>query len=355
MSEAPAAANGAVATPAPPAIEASGLAKRYRPDLTFPRLLNAPLRGLFALAVRLLRLAKPRPPELDDLSFSVPPGAVVGFLGPNGAGKTTTMKIVANLLAADRGAAFVHGHPVTSEYDRALRRLGCMIGEPHLYPYLTGRQNLRLAAFFHPGVDDDRIDAVLDLVGMREEADKKFGDCSTGMKKRLALAFALAHRPDVLVLDEPSSGLDPRGRAELRDLVLRVSRAEGVTVFISSHELVELDRVCDRLVIIERGRRVAEGSVEELRGRFAEGEAHAAVRVVCTPDPATASFLAGLEFVREAKPTPDGYRLVARRDALGRLAPAFVGAGIELRGFIEEAGSIEDIYLKATGPEGGAR
>ncbi len=195
---------------------------------------------------------------VQDLDLSVRAGEVYGFLGPNGAGKTTTLRMLLGLVRPTSGRVLLHGRPPGD-----LSGVGALIEGPAFYPYLSGRDNLRVLARY-AGVDDRRIDVVLDLVDLADRAKHKFATYSLGMKQRLGVAAALLKDPQLLILDEPTNGLDPAGMADMRTLIRRLGAA-GSTVLISSHLLGEVEQICDRVGIIARGALVAENTVAELR------------------------------------------------------------------------------------------
>lgn len=232
---------------------------------------------------------------VEDVSLSVPRGQIYGFLGPNGAGKTTTIGMALGLLHATGGTVEIFGEPVTPAHNGVLRRVGALVGTPALVPYLSARRNLELVARLHPGLPRTRVDEVLALVGLAEAANRAAGGFSTGMKQRLGLAIALLHKPELLILDEPTNGMDPAGMREIRTL-LRSLVADGTTVFLSSHLLHEVEQICDLVAVLNKGRVVAQGSVDSLRG----GESVVTVRV---PAPAEAArVLAGLPGVTRVQP-----------------------------------------------------
>lgn len=203
---------------------------------------------------------------VDDVSLNANQGEVYGFLGPNGAGKTTTIGMLLGLIHPTAGSIRLFGQPVAPNDTRMLKRVGALVGAtPALLPYLTARQNLAVTAKLYPHIKPQRIDDLLTLVGLTDAADRKAGQFSTGMKQRLALANALYHSPDLLILDEPTNGMDPAGMREMRQL-LRTLADQGVTVFISSHLLHEVEQICDRVAVLSRGRVVAQGTVAELMG-----------------------------------------------------------------------------------------
>ncbi|MFD5830170.1 ABC transporter ATP-binding protein [Lentzea sp. NPDC060358] len=199
---------------------------------------------------------------VDEVSLSVRRGEVYGFLGPNGAGKTTTIRMLLGLVKPTSGSARVLGEaPGTPQ---ALLKVGSLIEGPGFYPYLSGRDNLRVHAA-RRGVDAKQVEAALGQVDLAGAAGEKFRRYSLGMKQRLGVAAALLGRPELLVLDEPTNGLDPAGMADMRDLV-RALAARGQTVLLSSHLLGEVEEICDRVGVIAHGKLVAESTVEELRG-----------------------------------------------------------------------------------------
>jgi ABC-2 type transport system ATP-binding protein len=201
---------------------------------------------------------------VDRLNLSVCKGDVFGFLGPNGAGKTTTIRMMVGLIYPTSGYAEILGHRVPDERTEALRHVGGFVEIPAFYPNMSARRNLRLLGGLSAALTGERIDEVLEIVGLRERADSKVGDYSHGMKQRLGIAHALLHDPEVVLLDEPTSGLDPQGMKDVRELVRELGR-RGTTVFLSSHLLHEIEQVCNRAAIINKGRVVIEGPVAELR------------------------------------------------------------------------------------------
>jgi ABC-type multidrug transport system ATPase subunit len=207
---------------------------------------------------------------VDNLNLEVRRGEIFGFLGPNGAGKTTTIRMALGLIAPSAGNVEILGHDVATHRAHILPRVGALVETPALYLYMSGRNNLRAVGSVLGGVPDERIDAVLELVGLRARQKDRVRTYSLGMKQRLGVAIALLQDPDILILDEPANGLDPAGIVEMRDLMHRLA-AEGKTVFISSHMLSEVQQICTRVAIINLGRLISESSIEELisgRGEF---------------------------------------------------------------------------------------
>ncbi len=201
---------------------------------------------------------------IHDLSFDLYSGEILGFLGPNGAGKTTTIKMIMGFLSVDSGDIFILGKNHAEEYEEAMSNIGGIVENPEMYGNLSGRLNLEMYRRLHPNIPKERIDEVLRLVKMEKRADEKVKRFSLGMKQRMCIAQALLHHPKILILDEPTNGLDPSGIHELRDLLMHLSHNNGVAVLISSHQLAEVQKICDRAIIIDKGRLVDNQPVNQL-------------------------------------------------------------------------------------------
>ncbi|HPT20642.1 MAG TPA: ABC transporter ATP-binding protein [Bacteroidales bacterium] len=200
---------------------------------------------------------------LKDVNLSVPKGSIYGFLGPNGAGKTTLIRIMLNLFSAGSNKVFLFGKDVTLNRVEVLERLGRFVEQPSLYSQLTGAENLRISQIYY-GVDRSRIDEVLELVGMKEYANRKVKAYSLGMRQRIAIAQALINDPELLILDEPTNGLDPKGIREIRELIVSLNREHGKTIFLSSHLLTEIEKMCTHVAVIHHGRILYQGIIEKL-------------------------------------------------------------------------------------------
>jgi ABC-2 type transport system ATP-binding protein len=200
---------------------------------------------------------------VDHVGLSVRRGEIYGFLGPNGAGKTTTLRILLGLIRPDTGTATVLGHP--PGHPEGLARLGALVEAPGFYPYLSGRDNLRVVARL-AGVSDSRVDETLEEVQLAGRGRDKYGTYSLGMKQRLGVASTLLKDPDLLILDEPTNGLDPAGQRDMRALIRKLGAGDR-SVLLSSHLLGEVQQFCDRVGVISRGKLIAENTVEELRGQ----------------------------------------------------------------------------------------
>ncbi|MFJ9692863.1 ABC transporter ATP-binding protein [Kitasatospora sp. NPDC101183] len=286
---------------------------------------------------------------VDSLDLTVPRGSVFGFLGPNGSGKTTTIRMLMGLIAPTSGVAAVLGSPMPQSVATVLPRVGALIEGPALYGFLTGRDNLVRFDAADPTADPrtrrDRVEAALERVGLGAASGKKARAYSLGMKQRLGLASALLRPRELLVLDEPTNGLDPQGMREIRALVREVA-AEGTTVFLSSHLLDEIEQVCTHAAVMSRGRLLVQGTVAELAAR-AQGRL-----VVRTPDTARAAEVLGAYEVGSLVVEED--RIVGEpaglaEDGLPKLCAALVEAGVRVHGFGLERGTLEDAFVALTG------
>jgi ABC-2 type transport system ATP-binding protein len=305
-----------------------------------------------AIEIRGLRKEYSRKVALHDLTLTVYPGEVFGFLGPNGAGKTTTIKILTGLVGATAGEARIFGRPVADRLART--RVGYLPEHFRFHDWLTGAGLLD----FHGRLSDipsdkraTRIPEVLRMVGLAGRGDERVRGYSKGMQQRLGLAQAILHWPDLVLLDEPSSALDPVGRREVRDLI-RHLRSEGVTVFLNSHLLGEVEMICDRVAIVDRGRVVREGSLGEVVGGAPE--------VRLTVDRVDGELLAALGRhgeVLNAEPTEAGQTVVVLGitdlEQVPAVARAVVERGVALYGLVPSRRSLEEVFVSLVeGTEG---
>lgn len=191
---------------------------------------------------------------IDDLSFEVKAGEVYGFLGPNGAGKTTTIRMIAGLIRISSGSIKICGKDVVKDYEEAIRNVGAIVENPELYKFLTGYQNLQQVARLDKNITKEKIEETIELVGLKERIHDKVKRYSLGMRQRLGIAQSLLHDPKVLILDEPTNGLDPAGIREIRDYLRSLAKEKGLAVIVSSHLLSEMEMMCDRIAIIQQGK-----------------------------------------------------------------------------------------------------
>lgn len=297
---------------------------------------------------------------VDSVALSVPAGAVYGFLGPNGSGKTTTIRMLLGLIQPTDGEVDLLGAPMAGAGRRleiaTLRRVGALVEGPAFHPYLSGRANLhRMEAadpYADPRTSRQRVDAALDRVGLLNAARKRYRAYSLGMRQRLAIASALLMPRDLLVLDEPTNGLDPQGTREVRHLVSDLA-ADGTTVLVSSHLLSEVEQMCDHVAVMDTGRLVAQGRLEDLGAGAAP-----TVRVETTTDRSAAAIEAlvalGLTDPSVEPRTGRGGDRISVTAALGAvelagIVPVLVAADVPVLGFEVLTPSLEDVFVGLTG------
>ena len=283
---------------------------------------------------------------VDHIDLAVPPGSVYGFLGPNGSGKTTTIRMLLGLVHPTGGSFRLLGTEAADGLDSVLPRVGALVEGPAFYPFLTGRQNLARCDAADPSADlatvTARIDHALEQVGLLAAADKKFRAYSLGMKQRLGIAAGLPRPRDLMILDEPTNGLDPQGTREIRALVKQIA-AGGTTVFVSSHLLAEVEQICTHVGVMSTGKLVFQGALAELRSR---GEPQ--IAILTTDGPTAAEVLRTLGLADIS--TADGQVTAA----LGGHAPEkinaeLVGAGVPVAGLQTVRPSLEDLFVALTG------
>jgi ABC-2 type transport system ATP-binding protein len=212
---------------------------------------------------------------IENMSFKVAKGEIYGFFGPNGSGKTTLMKILTGLSKADQGKAALFGYDIEQQFELAMANVGTLIETADAYTFMSGYQNLALAARFYPSLPRKRIDEVLELVGLAAFAKEKAANYSLGMKQRLGLASALLSSPQLVILDEPTNGLDIEGMVDVRETILRLAKEQEITFFISSHLIREMELMCSRIGIVHQGKFINEISISEMKqGTYENLEAY---------------------------------------------------------------------------------
>jgi len=281
---------------------------------------------------------------VDRVSLTVWRGEIYGFLGPNGAGKTTTLRMLAGLITPTGGSASVHGDRPGSP--RALARTGALIESPGFYPYLSGRDNLRVVARY-AGVGDRRVEAVLETVDLADRGGDRYTGYSLGMKQRLGVAAALLKDPELLILDEPTNGLDPAGMRDMRALI-RDLGDRGHTVLLSSHLLGEVQQLCDRVGVISNGTLLAESTVLELRGR-------AGLLVAAEPLEQARRCLEQLVGADNVELVDGTFRLRTEPEQAGRVSRALADADVVLTELRPLERTLEEVFLEMTGTEGTER
>ena len=285
---------------------------------------------------------------IDNLTFDVPRGEIFGFLGPNGAGKTTTIRMMVGLMSITEGEILIGGKNVKSDFEAAIRNVGAIVENPEMYKFMSGYHNLVHYSRMIPGITSHRIHEVVKLVKLENRINDKVKKYSLGMRQRLGVAQALLHKPSLLILDEPTNGLDPAGIRELRDYLRFLTQEEGITVIVSSHLLSEMELMCDRVAIIQQGKLIDVRLIGDFVGKsdeqqtylFEVGSLEHAFSIV--------SELPGLGSV-EPK---DGMLVVTtERPKVPELVSLLVKADIPIYGIRALHRSLEDRFLEMTGSE----
>ncbi|SDW28249.1 ABC-2 type transport system ATP-binding protein [Marininema mesophilum] len=281
-----------------------------------------------------------------DINFAVGQGEIYGFLGPNGAGKTTTIRMLVGLIRPTQGRIQIAGYDLSKQFLQAIRHVGCIVENPELYPYLTGRENLELFARMAEGITQQRITEVVQLVELEDRIDDRVRTYSLGMRQRLGIAQALLSRPQLLILDEPTNGLDPAGIREMRQFIYRLAREESISVFISSHILHEVQLLCDRVAIIHQGRVVKTGQVHQLLA----GEPPVIWQL--SPTEKAINLLKSLPDVTNVELLEDGQlRTHLPQNKIANVNHRLNQAGIQVTSIQQKKPTLEDIFLQMT--EGG--
>jgi ABC-2 type transport system ATP-binding protein len=283
---------------------------------------------------------------IDSLTFDVPQGEIFGFLGPNGAGKTTTIRMMVGLMKISEGEVLIKGKNIKSEFSEAIRHVGAIVENPEMYKYLSGYHNLVHYARMVPGVTKERIEEVIKLVKLENRIHDKVKKYSLGMRQRLGVAQALLHNPSLLILDEPTNGLDPAGIRELRDYLRYLTRTEGITVIVSSHLLTEMELMCDRVAILQEGKLVDVKPIQELIGSS---------NFVQTYHLEVSSIEQSLKIIKKMIDTNDVHvvsdkiEVMTNRDKIPEILKALMLEDISIYSVQVVRQSLEDRFLEITG------
>ena len=284
---------------------------------------------------------------IDDLSFDVPQGEIFGFLGPNGAGKTTTIRMIVGLMSITKGQILIKGKNIKTEFEQAIRHVGAIVESPEMYKYLSGYHNLVHYARMVPGVTKERIDEVVSLVKLENRIHDKVKKYSLGMRQRLGVAQALLNRPSLLILDEPTNGLDPAGIRELRDYLRQLTRTEGITVIVSSHLLSEMELMCDRVAILQQGKLVHVMPVQH----FTQGNDQAQTYLIqAQPAEQALVTMRQMDGVQEVKLAQEGIiEVTTEREHIPDILAGLMQKHIRIYGVQMVSQSLEDRFLEMTG------
>lgn len=278
---------------------------------------------------------------LNNVSFELNEGEILGFIGPNGAGKTTTIKLILGLQSITSGMVKINGYDVQKDFVHAIERVGAIVENPDFYMYLSGRKNLELVANMYKGVTKERIDEVVKLVGLENRINDKVSKYSLGMRQRLGIAQAIINKPNLLVLDEPTNGLDPEGIKELREFLVKLSKEENMAIFISSHNLAELESFCNKICIIKNGEIIENSSIEELKSEKIDKKNIYTVEINDTKlleKDEEISIIDGTHF-----------KLIIEKENVPEFIEMLINKNVKIYEIKEERVSLEEAFLKKTG------
>lgn len=280
---------------------------------------------------------------LDGISLTVNSGEIVGFLGPNGAGKTTTIKAVLGLFSITEGQIFICGHDVQTDFETAMQQVGGIVENPDLYKRMTGRQNLEYFASMYEGDRKKMVDEVVELVKMGKRIDDKVKTYSLGMCQRVGIAQAILHKPRLLVLDEPTNGLDPIGIKELRDLLKYLAKNAGVGVFVSSHLLSEMEIMCDRICIIDNGAMIGEKTISQVQE---EVEAIYSYTFIVSDNEKTYAYFKSLD--ANCDRINGNVILVMKREQIPGIIKTLIGMGVDIYAVNQRQRTLEQDFISMT-------
>ncbi len=278
---------------------------------------------------------------LKNVSLEVCSGDILGFIGPNGAGKTTTIKLILGLQKIDSGKVIINGYDIQKDFEKAIAKVGAIIENPDLYMYMSGYDNLKLISNLYPNVDLKRIEEVIDLVGLRNRIDDKVSKYSLGMRQRLGVAQAILHKPNLLILDEPTNGLDPEGIKDLRELLIRLAKEEGMGILISSHNLAELESFCNKVSIIKNGSIMETSDLETVKKEASEGN-----YIIEVDDARKARMAIG--DMANAKDNTH-IEVHSDRENIPNVIKRLVLQDVKVYSITEDIMSLEDAFLRKTG------
>ncbi|WP_153730993.1 ABC transporter ATP-binding protein [Sporosarcina obsidiansis] len=276
---------------------------------------------------------------IDDVSLSLYPGQITGFLGPNGAGKTTTIRMMVGLMKRTSGEILIDGKPLSENFEEGLSKVGVIVENPEMYKFMSGYKNLVHFARMQKNITKERIDEVVRQVGLEQRINEKVSTYSLGMRQRLGLAQALLHRPKFLILDEPTNGLDPAGIREFRQYLRVIAETEGVSVFVSSHMLSEIELMCDRIAVIQNGRLV------DIRDMSETAQSHYYLEL--SPAETAQSLLTSKGYAVESLPV--GLVLQAEKNQIPSVIQLLTANRIEVFAVQPHRKTLEDQFLEITG------
>ena len=272
---------------------------------------------------------------LNDISFDIEEGEILGFVGPNGSGKTTTIKIILGLQQATKGEVFINGNNIKNNYEAAIRKVGAIVESPDMYMYLSGLENLKLVANYY-NISHDEIEKVVKFVGLKDRIKDKVSKYSLGMRQRLGIAQAILNKPNLLIVDEPTNGLDPSGIIEFRKMLKELAKKEKMSIFISSHNLAEIENICDKVLLLKEGKIVSSDVLKEVENN----------------NKYKLELSSTLKLKKEEKVEiiDDNYiYYLGNKEDIAKFIESLVNKKIKIYSVVKFKESLEDIFIKKTG------
>lgn len=277
---------------------------------------------------------------IKGVSFDLKEEDILGFIGPNGAGKTTTIKLILGLQGIDEGTVLINGFDIKKDFVKAIEKVGTIVESPDVYMYLSGRQNLELVRKMYKNISKERVDEVIKLVGLSNRIDDKVSKYSLGMRQRLGIAQAIIHKPNLLILDEPTNGLDPEGIMELRNLLKKLAKEEKMAILISSHNLLELESFCTKVCIIQNGLIIEESNIKELKKKMSNSIYHFEVN-----DTKKISKLFKDSVIINDK----NFEIKVNKEDINKILSKIIENDIEIYQVYFKNVSLEEVFMEKTG------
>ena len=283
---------------------------------------------------------------IDNISLEIQEGEIFGFLGPNGSGKTTTIKMILRLIEKDSGEIKIKGYDNKKEFEKAMEYIGAIVENPDMYNYMSGKDNLKLHARLR-NIDEKRIDEILELVGLKDRAKEKVKKYSLGMKQRLGLALTLLHKPRVLILDEPTNGLDPAGIKQLRNILKEIAHKNGVAVFVSSHILSEMQLMCDKIAVIDNGKIVKTENITHME-QPEDNETIDEIIEIKVKDVPKAIEILKQKFKLQPQLVEGNINITISNEKIPKVVKELAINDVEIHSVTPKEQSLEDLFFDAT-------
>ena len=277
---------------------------------------------------------------LHNVSLEIKEGDILGFIGPNGAGKTTTIKLILGLQSITSGKVYINGYDIEKQFTKAIEKVGAIVENPDMYMYLSGKDNLKLVANMYKGIREEDIDRVVKLVKLENRINDKVSKYSLGMRQRLGIAQAILHKPNLLILDEPTNGLDPEGIKEMRELLINLAQEEKMAILISSHNLAELDNFCNKVCIIKNGAVIETSDIDSIKKTD-----NLNTKIFEVNDTEKIKeIIKNAEIISKTQ-----FKIHIEREKIPEIVSKLVDEDIKIYGIIEEEKSLEDAFFEKTG------